>query len=202
MVMFLARIDGTLTSTVKHATLEACRLLIGAAARGRRPRERASRSCWSTRSGAGRGSTVLVSTDGDLAPPAAWGTPSPRRLVVVGIVDEVHAGGGGGSMRLGIVRGHVVLHDGRSRRSTARRLLIVEPGHRGEPRGRDGQGGGKALVVADHLAPADRPDGGLRGGREAANPYWPEKAPVDAYCSLIVDTTRLPTAGRDGQIWK
>jgi hypothetical protein len=25
-------------------------------------------------------------------------------------------------------------------------------------------------------------------GREAANPYWPARAPVDAYCSLIVDT--------------
>jgi hypothetical protein len=25
-------------------------------------------------------------------------------------------------------------------------------------------------------------------GREAANPYWPGRAPVDAYCSLLVDT--------------
>jgi hypothetical protein len=25
-------------------------------------------------------------------------------------------------------------------------------------------------------------------GREAANPFWPEPVPVDAYCSLIVDT--------------
>jgi len=27
--VFLARIDGTLTATVKHATLQACRFLIG-----------------------------------------------------------------------------------------------------------------------------------------------------------------------------
>jgi hypothetical protein len=25
-------------------------------------------------------------------------------------------------------------------------------------------------------------------GREAANPYWPDAVPVDAYCSLIVDS--------------
>ncbi len=29
---------------------------------------------------------------------------------------------------------------------------------------------------------------GFVEGREAANPWWPGKAPVDAYCSLIVDT--------------
>jgi hypothetical protein len=25
-------------------------------------------------------------------------------------------------------------------------------------------------------------------GREGANPYWPGRAPVDAYCSLLVNT--------------
>jgi microcompartment protein CcmK/EutM len=25
-------------------------------------------------------------------------------------------------------------------------------------------------------------------GREAANPFWPKQVPVDAYCTLIVDS--------------
>ena len=25
-------------------------------------------------------------------------------------------------------------------------------------------------------------------GREAANPFWPDAVPVDAYCALIVDS--------------
>jgi hypothetical protein len=25
-------------------------------------------------------------------------------------------------------------------------------------------------------------------GAEAANPYWPNRVPIDAYCSLIVDS--------------
>ena len=29
---------------------------------------------------------------------------------------------------------------------------------------------------------------GLEEGREAANPFWPDAVPVDAYCALIVDT--------------
>ena len=28
---------------------------------------------------------------------------------------------------------------------------------------------------------------GFVEGREAANPYWPASAPVDAYCALIVE---------------
>ena len=47
--------------------------------------------------------------------------------------------------------------------------------------------GGKALIVADHLAPARGQLIGFVEGREAANPYYPGNAPVDAYCSLIVD---------------
>jgi microcompartment protein CcmK/EutM len=43
------------------------------------------------RMGARRGTTVIVSTDGDIA--RKWlGNNAPARLVVVGIVDQIHNG--------------------------------------------------------------------------------------------------------------
>ena len=91
-------------------------------------------------------------------------------------------------MRLGIVRGCVVLSSALpSLRGT--RLLLVEPvTAEGLERG-DGSGGGKMLVVADHLAPAEGQMIGFVEGREAANPYGRAGAPVDAYCALIVKAT-------------
>ena len=85
--MFLARIDGTLTATVKHATLQACRFLIG-----QRLEADGSTSgeplVLLDRLGARHGSTVVVSTDGDIA--RKWlGDTSPSRMVVVGLVDAV-----------------------------------------------------------------------------------------------------------------
>ncbi len=86
--MFLARIDGTLTSTRKHATLEGVRLLIA-------QRLEADGSASGEpvvvldRMGATRGTIALVSTDGNLA--REWlGKTTPARLVVVGLVDDVH----------------------------------------------------------------------------------------------------------------
>jgi ethanolamine utilization protein EutN len=85
--MFLSRIDGTLTSTAKHATLQGCRLLIG------RRLEADGRATGEPlvlidRLGARHGSTVLVSTDGDVA--RRWlGNNTPSRMIVVGIVDAV-----------------------------------------------------------------------------------------------------------------
>ncbi|HVX67666.1 MAG TPA: EutN/CcmL family microcompartment protein [Bryobacteraceae bacterium] len=90
-------------------------------------------------------------------------------------------------MRLGMVRGTVVLSKAIPE-LRATRLLLVEPvvaerlGKGREP------GGGKTVVVADHLAPAQGQMIAFTEGREAANPYWPKVAPVDAYCSLLVDT--------------
>jgi ethanolamine utilization protein EutN len=86
--MFLARIDGTLTSTRKHAALEAVRFLIA------QRLETDGRATGEPivvldRMGATRGTTVLVSTDGSLA--REWlGKNVPARLVVVGLVDTVH----------------------------------------------------------------------------------------------------------------
>jgi len=85
--MFLARIEGTITATTKHATLAGCRLLVGRriAADGGVADEPV---VLLDRLGAGRGSTVLVSTDGDLV--RKWiGNTAPGRLSVVGIVDRV-----------------------------------------------------------------------------------------------------------------
>jgi microcompartment protein CcmK/EutM len=88
--MFLARIDGTLTSTAKHEKLEACRFLLGQRleADGRASGEPI---VILDRMGARHGTTVLVSTDGDIA--RKWlGNTAPARMIVVGIVDQVYGG--------------------------------------------------------------------------------------------------------------
>lgn len=88
-------------------------------------------------------------------------------------------------MRIGIVRGHVVLSVSvPTLRGT--RLAIVEPVTAENLAARNGLGGGKALVVADQLGAAEGQMVAFTEGREAANPYWPEHVPVDAYSALIV----------------
>ena len=85
--MFLARIDGTLTSTTKHDTLQVCRFLL---AQRLQPDESTIGEplVLLDRLGARRGSKVLVSTDGDLA--RQWlGNTAPARMTVVGLVDRV-----------------------------------------------------------------------------------------------------------------
>jgi microcompartment protein CcmK/EutM len=85
--MYLARIDGTLTSTRRHGTLLGCQLLIGRRldASGRAADEPI---VLLDRLGARRGSTVMVSTDG-AAVRRRLGNTAPARLQVVGIVDRV-----------------------------------------------------------------------------------------------------------------
>ena len=89
-------------------------------------------------------------------------------------------------MRLGYVRGSVVLSLSLPQ-LRASKLLMVEPVTRENLAARNGAGGGKSLVVADNLSPAAGQLIGFVEGREAANAYWPEAVPVDAYCALIVD---------------
>lgn len=89
-------------------------------------------------------------------------------------------------MRLGIVRGHVVLHTA-APELAGTRLVIVEPVTAENLAAGNGSGGGKALIVADHLDPGLGQMVAFVEGREAANPYFPGKAPVDAYCALLVD---------------
>jgi ethanolamine utilization protein EutN len=85
--MFLARIDGTVTSTVKHPTLESARFLIGQRleADGTPSGEPL---VIIDEMGAGHGGIVLVSTDGDILRKKR-GNTTPAQLTVVGIVDRI-----------------------------------------------------------------------------------------------------------------
>ena len=94
-------------------------------------------------------------------------------------------------MRLGVVCGHVVLN--RFIPALAgTRFLVVEPVTAENLAAGNEQGGGKALVVADHLAPDRGQMIAFVEGREGANAYWPKQAPVDAYCALIVKDVDFP----------
>ena len=88
-------------------------------------------------------------------------------------------------MRMGVVRGTVVLSVV-DPSLVGTRFLLVEVLTREALDG--GKGGGNSLIVADHLSPAVGQTIAFVEGREATNPYHPKPAPVDAYCSLIVDT--------------
>ena len=87
--MFLARVEGTVVAAAKHPTLDGCRFLVAQRleADGSAGLEPIMVVDWL---GAGKDSTVLVSTDGDIAR-ARLGNNTPARMVVVGIVDRVQA---------------------------------------------------------------------------------------------------------------
>ncbi len=89
-------------------------------------------------------------------------------------------------MRIGVVRGTVVLSAAIPELAGIR-MLIVEPVTAENLSKNDGSGGGKALIVADHLGPGIGQLIAFSEGGEAANPYWPKQVPVDAYCALIVN---------------
>jgi ethanolamine utilization protein EutN len=90
-------------------------------------------------------------------------------------------------MRLGIVRGRVVLNPAVAAYS-GRTFVVLEPVTMENLQAANGLGGGKALVAIDQLGAADGQMVAFTEGREAANPFWPDAVPVDAYCSLIVDS--------------
>ena len=85
--MFLARIEGTVVATVKHPTLGGCRFLVARRmeADGSMAEEPNVIVDWH---GAAIGSTVLVSTDGDIAR-ERLGNTTPARMVIAGLVDSV-----------------------------------------------------------------------------------------------------------------
>jgi ethanolamine utilization protein EutN len=89
--MFLARIGGMVVSATKHPTLAGCRFLIAQRleADGSSAQEPFIVIDWL---GAASGSTVMVSTDGDIAR-ARLGNTTPARMVVAGIVDSVQVNG-------------------------------------------------------------------------------------------------------------
>ena len=90
-------------------------------------------------------------------------------------------------MRLGIVRGHLTLAPA-VESFRGKTLVVVEPVTMENLRARNGLGGGNALIAIDALGAAEGQMVAITEGREASNPFWPDKVPVDAYCSLIVDS--------------
>ena len=93
-------------------------------------------------------------------------------------------------MRLGIVRGQVVLNPGMGS-FAGRRLVVLEPVIAINLRAGNGLGGGKSLVAIDELGAVIGQTVAFTEGREAANPFWPDPMPVDAYCAMIVDSIDL-----------
>lgn len=90
-------------------------------------------------------------------------------------------------MRLGIVRGRIVLNSA-VEAFKGKTLLVIEPLTMQNIRARNGRGGGKSLVAVDELGAAEGQIVAFTEGREAANPFWPSSVPVDAYCALIADS--------------
>ena len=90
-------------------------------------------------------------------------------------------------MRLGIVRGHITLTPSVPE-LVGKTFVVLEPITMENLKARNGLGGGKALIAVDALGAATGQTVAFTEGREAANPFWPKLVPVDAYCSLIVDS--------------
>jgi ethanolamine utilization protein EutN len=93
-------------------------------------------------------------------------------------------------MRLGIVRGHVVLNPA-VEAFRGKTLVVLEPVTMKNLSAGNGLGGGKALVAVDTLGAAEGQMVAFTEGREAANPFWPDAVPVDANCALIVDSINI-----------
>jgi ethanolamine utilization protein EutN len=91
--MYLARIDGTLTSTVKHETLHGFRFLIAQRLEGDGS-DSGEPQVIADMIGARIGSIVLVTTDNESVRKASANT-NPMRLAVMGIVDSVYPEPGG-----------------------------------------------------------------------------------------------------------
>lgn len=90
--MFLARIDGTITATVKHDTLEGFRLLLAQRLESNGDNSGDPFVVLDTL-GARLGSTVLISTDTEPLRKAK-GKTFPARLMVAGLVDRLYQQGG------------------------------------------------------------------------------------------------------------
>lgn len=93
-------------------------------------------------------------------------------------------------MRLAYVRGTLTLAPSVDELK-GRRLIVLEPVTMDNLRARYGKGGGKALIAVDELGAHEGQLVAFTEGREAANPFWPNNAPVDAYCAMIVDSVDL-----------
>jgi len=88
--MYLARIDGTLTSTVKHPTLAGFRFLIAQRLEGDGS-DSGEPQVLVDMIGASVGTIVLVTTDNAAVRQASSNT-NPIRIATMGIVDSVYTG--------------------------------------------------------------------------------------------------------------
>ncbi len=97
-----------------------------------------------------------------------------------------------------MVRGSVVLNV-KEDAFRGLRLAIVEPVTAASLVAGNGTGGGTPLVAADPLGAAVGQMVAFVEGREAANPWWPGQAAVDACCALIVESVdfRPPAVAED-----
>lgn len=93
-------------------------------------------------------------------------------------------------MRLGIVRGKVTLNLAVDA-FRGKPLVVLEPVTMDNLRASNGLGGGKSLVAINSIGAGIGQLVAFTEGREAANPFWPDKVPVDAYCSAIVDSVSI-----------
>ena len=89
-------------------------------------------------------------------------------------------------MRLGIVKGTVVLSRGLGVMDGTR-YLVVEPVTADNLKAGNAKGGGREVVAADHLGAGLGQMVCFEEGREACSPWLPARAPVDAYVSGIID---------------
>lgn len=92
-------------------------------------------------------------------------------------------------MRIGEVIGRVTL----SRHHAALpsgRLLLARPLSLAALRSAN-SGNAEELVLFDTLGAGTGSRIGFSEGREAANPFHPKKAPIDAYCACLLDTIEL-----------
>jgi microcompartment protein CcmK/EutM len=95
-------------------------------------------------------------------------------------------------VRLGIVRGHVTLAPAVPE-LVGLTLVVLEPITAVNLMAKNGLGGGKSLIAVDALGAAKGQTVAFTEGGEAANPFWPAAVPVDAYCTLIVDSIKIGT---------
>lgn len=89
--MFLARVEGSLTATRKHPSLEGWRLVVcQPISREGKPEGGPQIAIDSL--GAGMHQRVVISSDGSAARAAVGDPKSPVRWIITGVVDEVNPG--------------------------------------------------------------------------------------------------------------
>ena len=93
-------------------------------------------------------------------------------------------------MRLAYVRGTLTLAPAIPE-LMGKRLVVLEPVTMENLRAKNGKGGGKALIAVDQLGAHEGQLVAFTEGREAANPFWPQNAPVDACSAMIIDQVDL-----------